>query len=377
MAPPLTTSAATLAELTQPGTLYAPLPDRKLRCHACGHRCLILDGHDGVCRVRFNRGGVLLVPHGYVSGMAADPVEKKPFFHVLPGTVALSFGMLGCDLHCGYCQNWQTSQTLRDPLSAAPTQKITPVEIAHLARQHGADIVTSTYNEPLITSEWARAVFEEARRHELRTAFVSNGNATAEVLDYLKPWVDFYKVDLKSFNDHHYRQLGGKLDTVLRTIELLWQKGFWVEVVTLIVPGFNDSDAELRALAAFLAGISPDIPWHCTAFHPDYQMTDRDYTPARTLVRACEIGTAAGLRYVYAGNLPGLTRGWENTRCPQCQVTLIERRGFAVLSYQLTDTGTCPQCATPIPGRWDATRTHNALRRFGRVDHFPHPVRRH
>jgi pyruvate formate lyase activating enzyme len=371
------TLAASLLELTRPGALYEKLPDNKVRCHACGHRCLILDDQDGVCRVRANRGGVLYVPHGYVSGLAADPVEKKPFFHVIPGAVALSFGMLGCDLHCRYCQNWLTSQTLRDPESAAPTTKITPVAMAHLARQHGADIVTSTYNEPLITSEWARDVFEEARRLGMRTAYVSNGNATEEVLDYLQPWVDFYKVDLKSFDDRHYRQLGGKLDTVLRTIEMLWRKGFWVEVVTLVVPGFNDSDTELRDIAAFLTGISPDIPWHCTAFHPDYRMTDRGFTPAHTLMRACEIGTGAGLRFVYAGNLPGLTRGWEDTRCPQCRVTLIERRGFDVLSYQLTETGACPQCATLIPGRWDAARTHNALRRFGRVDRIPHPVRRY
>ena len=369
--------ATSLAEFTQPGVLFEPLPDRKVRCHACGHRCLIPDGHDGICRVRANRGGVLHVPHGYVSGLAADPVEKKPFFHVLPGAVALSFGMLGCDYHCGYCQNWLTSQTLRDPLSEAPIAAITPDQLAQLARDQAADLVTSTYNEPLITSEWARAVFTVARHQGLRTAFVSNGNATPEVLDYLQSCVDFYKVDLKSFDDHHYRQLGGTLDAVLRTIEQLWQRGFWVEVVTLIVPGFNDSDAELRDIAAFLAGISPDLPWHCTAFHPDYKMTERDYTPARTLVRACEIGAAAGLHYVYAGNLPGLTRGWEDTRCPHCHLTLIERRGFDVLSYQLTDAGACPQCGAAIAGRWDAPRTRAALRRHGRSERFPHPVRHH
>jgi pyruvate formate lyase activating enzyme len=185
---------------------------------------------------------------------------------------------------------------------------------------------------------------------------VSNGNGTAEVLDYIKPWVDFYKVDLKSFNDKNYRQLGGKLDSVLKTIELLHQKGFWVEIVTLFIPGFNDSEDEMRQIARFLAGISRDIPWHCTAFHPDYKMSDRDYTSVRTLLKACDIGKAAGLHYVYAGNLPGRCGDWENTRCPGCNELLIERSGFTVHSYRLTASGKCPKCAAAIAGRWDGSR---------------------
>jgi pyruvate formate lyase activating enzyme len=264
----------------------------------------------------------------------------------------MSFGMLGCDLHCGYCQNWLTSQTLRDPASIAPTTEMSPREFCRLAVEQGARTVTSTYNEPLITSEWAVEVFREARRHGLKTSFVSNGNGTEEVLEYLRPWVDFYKVDLKSFNDRNYRQLGGKLDNVLRTVEMLWRKGFWVEVVTLIVPGFNDSREELRSIAKFLAGISPDIPWHCTAFHPDYKMRDYDRTPVRTVVQACELGREAGLRYCYAGNVPGRCGDWENTRCPRCGELLVERCGFMVRGVSLTAEGQCPQCATAIAGRW-------------------------
>jgi pyruvate formate lyase activating enzyme len=344
--------AEALARLTKPGELFERLPDNRVRCHACGHRCLILDGRDGICRVRFNRGGTLLVPAGYVGAAQCDPIEKKPFFHALPGTLAMSFGMLGCDLHCGYCQNWLTSQTLRDPESVAPVTKMSAEQFCRLALEHGAASVSSTYNEPLITSEWAVEIFREARRHGLHTSYVSNGNATEEVLDYLKPWVDFYKVDLKSFDDKSYRQLGGKLETVLATIQMLHRKGFWVEIVTLIVPGFNDSQDELRRIAGFLAGVSPDIPWHCTAFHPDYKMTDRDFTSARTLIQACEIGREAGLRFCYAGNLPGRVGDWENTRCPHCHELLIERSGFTVLSYLLTDDGRCPKCAASIPGRW-------------------------
>jgi len=346
------TLAQTLGRLTQAGELYERLPDKRVRCYACGHRCLILDGHEGICRVRFNREGTLFVPHGYFGGIQCDPIEKKPFFHVLPGTLAMSFGMLGCDLHCGYCQNWLTSQTLRDPNSIAQTTQMSPAEFCRLAVERGALTVTSTYNEPLITSEWAVEVFREARRCGLKTSFVSNGNGTEEVLDYIRPWVDFYKVDLKSFNDRNYRQLGGKLDNVLRTIEMLWRKGFWVEIVTLIVPGFNDSPEELRDIAKFLAGISPDIPWHCTAFHPDYKMQDHDTTSVRTLVQACELGREAGLRYCYAGNLPGRVGDWENTRCPSCGEMLVRRSGFRVLSSRLTPDGRCPKCATAIAGRW-------------------------
>ena len=346
------TVAEELAKLTAPGELYEKLGEGKVRCHACGHRCLIPDGRDGVCRVRFNRGGTLFVPRGYVSGAHADPIEKKPFYHALQGSIAMSFGMLGCDFHCGYCQNWLTSQTLRDPQSIAPVTRITAERFVALALEVGATTVSSTYNEPLITSEWAVEIFKLARQHGLRTSYVSNGNATDEVLDYLKPWVDFYKVDLKSFDDRSYRQLGGRLDTVLRTIEGLWRRGFWVEIVTLVVPGFNDSEAELGNIAKFIAGVSVDIPWHVTAFHPDYKMDDRDGTSSRQLLRACELGVAAGLRYVYAGNLPGMTREWENTRCPGCNETLIERRGFTVLRNRLTPTGNCPMCATSIAGRW-------------------------
>ncbi|MGA2222417.1 MAG: AmmeMemoRadiSam system radical SAM enzyme [Verrucomicrobiia bacterium] len=372
-----------LAQLAKPGELYERLDGNRVRCYACGHRCLILDGHDGVCRVRFNRGGTLFVPRGYVAGLQADPIEKKPFFHALPGTIAMSFGMLGCDFHCSYCQNWMTTQALRDPASperrfGASGVPVTPVNaerIVALAVEQGAASVSSTYNEPLITSEWAVDVFKEARKHGLRTSYVSNGNATEEVLDYLKPWVDFYKVDLKSFNDRDYRQLGGKLDTVLRAIEMLWAKGFWVEVVTLVVPGFNDSEDELRQMAKFLAGVSPDIPWHCTAFHPDYKMQDRGATPATTLARAGEIGREAGLRYVYTGNLPGQIGGGENTHCPQCRELLIERYGFQVLDYRLTDDGKCPKCSTAIAGRWDAAKTRAALKRSSVFDRRPRRVR--
>jgi pyruvate formate lyase activating enzyme len=341
-----------LARLTVEGELYERLPEKRVRCYACGHRCLIPEGRDGVCRVRFNRDGRLLVPSGYVAtSLQLDPVEKKPFFHVLPGAAALSFGMLGCDYHCGYCQNWITSQVLRDPEAMAGPARVSAEDIAAYAARANAPIVTSTYNEPLITSEWAVQVFRAARARGLRTAFVSNGNATPEVLEYLRPWLDFYKVDLKGFDDRAYRKLGGKLQTVLDTIGLLHAKGFWLEVVTLVVPGLNDSEQELRGIAGFLASVSPDIPWHVTAFHPDYKMGDRGRTPVEALIRAAEIGRTAGLRFVYAGNVPGRTQ-LENTYCPQCDALLVDRLGFRVRANRVRPDGTCPDCFTAIPGRW-------------------------
>ncbi len=319
---------------------------------ACGHRCLIGPVRRGICKVRFNQNGELRVPFGYVSGLASDPVEKKPFFHVYPGCVALTFGMLGCDFHCSYCQNWVTSQALRDETATARIQTVTPRQVVEVARRQNARLVVSSYNEPLITAEWAVAVFKEAKSSGIDCAFVSNGNATLEALDFLCPWLVAYKVDLKTFDDRRYRSLGGTLGRVTETIRMAHDRGLWVEVVTLLVPGFNDGEAELRDIAQFVASVSKDIPWHVTAFHPDYRMTAPREAQARDLIRAAEMGVEAGLRFVYAGNLPGEVGEWENTRCPACGVTVIDRRGFRVRERRLTSGGCCPRCRQAIPGVW-------------------------
>jgi len=350
----MSTLADQLALQTREAELYRPLDRDRVECFACGHRCPISPGFAGVCKVRFNLRGKLWAPYGYVSSAYCDPIEKKPFFHALPGSRALSFGMLGCDLHCGYCQNWVSSQALRDTHSRLDSQAADPRELVRLAQRFGAAAVISTYNEPLITAEWAVAVFREAKEAGLMTGFVSNGNATPEVLAYIRPWVDLYKVDLKSFDDRRYHELGGRIDPILDSIRRIHEMGFWLEVVTLVIPGFNDSDAELGAIAEFLAKISPDIPWHVTAFHKDYKMTGPNDTPPETLVRAAELGRTAGLRYVYAGNLPGETGGLENTHCPACGHTVIERRGFRVLHNRLSSDGYCPACGAAIPGVWGA-----------------------
>src|SRR5512142_111535 len=334
---------STLAEILDPmtveGTLYERLPHKAVRCFACGHRCLIREGRRGICQARFNEGGELRVPWGYVAALQSDPIEKKPFFHVMPGANALTFGMLGCDFHCGYCQNWVTSQALRDPASDASiagVRRATPKGMVELAHRTHASVIVSSYNEPLITSEWAVGIFKEAKAAGLMCAYVSNGNNTPEVMEYIRPYISAYKVDLKCMQDKNYRKLGGVLQNVLDGIKRAHEMGLWVEIVTLTIPGFNDSNEELWDAARFIAGVSRDIPWHVTAFHKDYKMTDHDNTDVKTLLRAAEIGKEAGLRFVYAGNLPGRVGEYEDTVCPKCNTALVRRSGFFVHENLLT-----------------------------------------
>lgn len=341
-----------LKNYTKEGELFESFSDNRVQCHACGYNCTIAEGKTGVCKVRFNKAGKLYVPYGYVSAINVDPIEKKPFYHVMPGSSALSFGMLGCNFHCLFCQNWISSQIIRDPEAISEINEIGASKIIELAKHYKTPIITSTYNEPLITSEWAHDIFKLAVEEKIKCGYVSNGYASPQVIDYLKPYTELFKVDLKSLSEERYRECGGKLSVVLKTIELLKQKEFWIEVVTLVVPDFNDSDEELRSIAKFLASVSMDIPWHVTAFHPDYQMQDKENTPAKTLVRAAKIGYAAGLKYVYAGNLPGMTESYENTYCPSCKTLLIKRSGFFVSKNAITD-GACPKCSREIAGIWE------------------------
>ncbi len=365
--------ARILDDLTVEGSLYERQPDGAVRCFACGHRCLIREGRRGICQVRFNQGGILKVPWGYVAALQSDPIEKKPFFHVLPGSNALTFGMLGCDFHCGYCQNWVTSQALRDPAADAALdaiRKITPQEMVALARRAGAGLIVSSYNEPLITSEWAVDIFKEARQAGLQCAYVSNGNNTPEVLEFLRPYISAYKIDLKCMQEKNYHKLGGVLKNVLDGIQRAHDLGLWVEVVTLVIPGFNDSNEELWEAARFLAGLSNDIPWHVTAFHKDYKMTDPDNTSSRTLLRAAEIGREAGLRFVYAGNLPRRVEEYENTYCSKCTGLLVKRSGYVIQDYRISAEGTCPNCGTKVPGIWPHDPSRVQLNGYG----LPLPV---
>jgi pyruvate formate lyase activating enzyme len=343
-----------LKKYTRVGELFT-VEGTAVRCQACAHRCLIAPEKSGICGVRYNENGQLRVLWGYAAGVQLDPVEKKPFNHFLPGRAVVTFGMLGCNFHCEFCQNWVTSQALRDETAGRYLDQIDlidPVQLAEAAVAHGAAGIVSSYNEPLISSEWAVAIFSEAKKRGLKTAYVSNGFATPEVLEYLHPYLDAYKVDLKSMQEARYREMGGRLQPVLDTIALAKKMGLWVEVVSLLIPGFNDSVDELWQMGSFISHVSAEIPWHVTAFHPDYHMDDRSATVPETLQRAAEIGEEAGLHFVYAGNLPGRVGSLEDTRCPHCGATLIQRRGYHIRENRLTAAGSCPDCGAVIPGIW-------------------------
>jgi pyruvate formate lyase activating enzyme len=244
---------------------------------------------------------------------------------------------------------------MRDPASdvaGSLVRRVSPEQLVGYAHAAGAGVIASSYNEPLITAEWAVSVFRQAQASGLKCVYISNGNATQEALEYLRPYLIGYKIDLKTMQDKQYRKLGGVLDHVLESIRMAHELGLWVEVVTLVVPGFNDSTEELMDAARYIASVSPHIPWHITAFHPDYKMIDPPPTSVRTLLRAAEIGQEAGLNFVYAGNLPGRVNEYEHTSCPGCQALLIERYGYIIQSYHITPKGTCPQCGTSIPGVW-------------------------
>jgi pyruvate formate lyase activating enzyme len=347
----LNNSIEELEKLTARGDLFIN-ENGKVRCYACAHRCLLAEGKHGVCKVRFNFSGELRVPFGYVVGCYCDPIEKKPFYHFLPGTSALTFGMAGCNFHCPFCQNWITSQALKDKNSEVIFEKVTPEQLIRFAKKTGCKSIVSSYNEPLIAAEWAKTIFQLATTEGLKCAIVSNGYGTPEVISYLKPYLNAVKIDLKTFDDKKYRKLGGVLNHVTSTISTVFKENIWLEIVTLIIPGFNDDQTELREMARFIASLSKKIPWHLTAFHPDYLMLDNRRTRPSDLIRAVHMAMDEGLEFVYTGNLPGQTQDFENTQCPRCKTTLIKRLGFHTIKMNLSEEGTCQVCNEKIPGVW-------------------------
>jgi pyruvate formate lyase activating enzyme len=332
--------------------LWDGQPDGSVVCHLCAHRCRIKAGLRGICGVRENRGGTLvsLVTDRLVSA-DVDPIEKKPFFHFLPGTTAYSIATAGCNFHCLFCQNWVISQWPREyPDRPLPGEAVTPAEIVAAARAAGCASIAYTYTEPTIFFELALATCRLGAEAGLRNAFVTNGYMTPEALALIAPVLQAANVDLKSFSDRYYRKVcGATLAPVLDTIRAMRRLGIWVEVTTLLIPGHNDADAELAALARWLVETDRDVPWHVSAFAPAYRMTTPPPTPLATLERAARIGRDAGLRYVYTGNIPGEAR--ESTACPGCGDVVVRRRGFDVLANRL-DAGRCPGCRTALAGVW-------------------------
>jgi pyruvate formate lyase activating enzyme len=293
----------------------------------------------------------MLVPSGYVAARRIRAVETNTVYHLLPGARALVFGMYGCDLRCPYCHNWQVSQALREDAARAAPEPITAAALAEEAVRAGCGVVAAAYNEPMIAAEWVHAVFQQARARGLRTAIVSDGNTTREALEFLRPVTDVYRVDVKGFTEEQYAELGGTLSVVLDAVGMARSLGYWVEAVTLVVPGFNDHLQGLRWLAREIAGIDRDLPWHLNAFYPRYRWRDRPPQGAGLLVSAAGAAYARGLRYVYVGNLADRLPELSHTRCAGCRRVLVERRDYQTQSVALV-AGRCPDCGRSAPGIW-------------------------
>jgi len=337
-------------------TLYSSLDNGQVCCTACSHRCTISKNNTGICGVRKNVNGTLtLLVWGRPVAVNVDPVEKKPLYHFLPGTLILSIGTLGCNFGCEFCQNADISQASKGSggkkidFTSFPLQ--TPDMLTLCCRKNDIPSIAFTYNEPTIFTEYAVDVMKKAKKHGIRGVFVSNGYETKECLKLISPYIDAFNIDLKSFRDDFYRTIcKARLQPVLDTISRLHDMGKWVEVTTLVIEGKNDSDKEFGDIAKFIKNISPDIPWHISACHPEYKMTDIKATSIQTLERAYEIGKKMGLNYIYLGNITGNPH--EDTLCLKCGTTLVARDGYTVRENKIKNNA-CTSCGFEIKGIWE------------------------
>jgi pyruvate formate lyase activating enzyme len=319
-----------------------------VKCLACAHGCTVAEGRTGLCGVRRTVNGELQsLVYGLPASVALDPIEKKPLYHFLPGSTALSLGTFGCDFTCSFCQNYELSQAREPDDALLRLPFLDPEAVVQLALRQRASSIACTYNEPAVWAEYALDIATVARQAGLRTVFVSNGFYSHELLHEALPLIDAYNIDLKSFSDDFYRRVcGGRLQPILDAIRAIHDAGSWEEITSLIIPGLNDSEKELTAMAHFVASIDPAIPWHVSRFFPMYHMQDRPMTPAASIAKAVQIGHEEGLLHVYSGNLPGHDEAGD-TVCPQCGATVIERHGYTVTAR----TGlTCPTCGTRVKG---------------------------
>ena len=330
--------------------LYDRISENRVHCRLCSHGCIIAEGERGICHVRRNDAGTLVsLVYERVVARDVDPIEKKPLFHFYPGTRAYSIATVGCNFTCLYCQNHAISQYPRAHAGQLAGDRIPASDIVADAVESGCHSIAYTYTEPTIAIEYVFEVMKAAREAGLSNVWVSNGYFTAEAAALIIPYLDAANIDLKGISDVMYHEIvGGNVRPVLNTIERLVRAGVWVEVTTLVIPGINDSDDELRWTAEAIRGISPTIPWHVSRFFPAHKMSDRAPTPIETLIKARDIGRDVGLQYVYVGNLPG---EGESTQCPTCGTTVIERLGFLVTKLRLEE-GICPECQSEIPGVW-------------------------
>ncbi|NVL91039.1 MAG: AmmeMemoRadiSam system radical SAM enzyme [Desulfobacterales bacterium] len=330
--------------------LYERLEDNKVRCNLCSHRCLIKEGKRGICCVRENQDGILkTLVYGRLIARHVDPIEKKPLFHVLPGSLSYSVATVGCNFKCRFCQNADIAQLPSDHKGMIMGDLCGPEDVVIAAEQANCRSIAYTYTEPTVFFEFAYDTARLAHEKGILNVFVTNGYMTPEAVHMIKPYLDAANVDLKAFNDDFYKeQCSAKRKHVMETLKLMKSLGIFVEVTTLLIPGLNDDKGELQQLASFIAdSLGPETPWHISRFHPTYKLTDRPPTPAESIHRARRIGLDAGLRYVYSGNLPG-DEG-ENTTCYSCGRSLIVRRGYRIAENVITD-GKCPECGVAING---------------------------
>ena len=329
---------------------YERLEEKKVRCFLCAHHCHIKDGKRGICYVRKNIDGSLFsLVYGKVISMNIDPIEKKPLFHFLPASTSFSIATVGCNFRCEHCQNFEISQYPNEHEDIAG-QPVTPKDIVDAAVKNGCESISYTYTEPTIYFEFAYDCAKLARERGIKNVFVSNGYTTPEATKVIAPYLDGNNIDLKGNDDFYKKICGARLGPVKDTIRLMKELGVWVEVTTLIIPGYNDSEDDLKDIAGFISSVDPYIPWHVTQFYPTYKLTDTPRTPVGILRRAREIGFEAGLKYVYEGNVPG--EGGENTYCPDCRELLITRIGFRISEDRIKG-GRCPKCGAEIRGVWE------------------------
>ena len=333
---------------------YRQIKDAVVICELCAHGCTIKDGRRGICGVRENRGGVLeTLVYGQLVAEHIDPIEKKPMFHFLPGSLSYSISTVGCNFRCLHCQNYSISQAAHMSEAQMAGVRRTPEQVVAAALASGCLSISYTYVEPTVFFEFAYDCCVLARQRGLGNVFVSNGYMSEKAARMLAPVLSAINIDIKGFSDDFYKKVcGARLQPVLDTVRLMKELGVWVEITTLVIPGLNDSEDELRRLAAFIAGVDPAIPWHVTGFHPMHKMTDRPSTPVRTLRKARQIGLDSGLHFVYEGNVPG--EGGENTFCPSCREEIVSRFGFSIRSNRMAHS-CCPACGTKIEGFWDQT----------------------
>jgi len=323
---------------------------KKVRCGLCCHRCLILPGKRGLCAVRENRDGVLYsLVYDKIIAQNIDPIEKKPLFHFQPGSRSYSIATPGCNFRCKHCQNADISQLPHDHAGMILGEEVTPSAIVEAALRHRCASISYTYTEPTIYFELAYDTARLAVEAGLKNVFVTNGYITPEALQTIRPWLHAANIDLKGFSEDFYGHIcGARLQPVLDSIKLYKELGIWIEITTLVIPGHNDSDEELKGIARFIRSVGEDIPWHVSRFHPTYKLIDQPVTPLETLKRASRIGIEAGLRYVYEGNVPG---EGEDTMCWNCKKTLIERMGY-IIAKNTVEGGTCGYCGAKIEGVW-------------------------